>query len=141
MRYLLCCGGYRNGGLIMSEQCKFDRVQDYCECPVCGTVVATKRDCRKVHAACRDRQVAIISGKRGRGPTLLGDRIELRLHKLGITNELIKRWRRDYVKAWVATAGVTSPLIESVKFEPKCGCHWRKEVLNRLDRWVRRKLA
>lgn len=115
--------------------CDFIQSGDYCVCtrPECKRKLKkSQHPCDKHHAQC---------GKRGPQPVYLGDRVELRLHKLGITNERIKRWRRDYVKAWVATAGVTSPLIESVKFEPKCGCQWRKEVLNRLDRWVRRKLA
>lgn len=95
--------------------CLFYNDGDFCVCDRCGhrTEKSAAYSCDAHHAKCRS-----VS------PTLyLGDRVE----------------------RWLAAVGITNRRIIAVKkrlgMKPTCGCQWRKEVLNRFDRWLRRMVA
>lgn len=49
---------------------------------------------------------------------LLGDRVEQALASIGVTKELVENW-----------------------LGPECGCDWRQEQLNLLDKWARKTLS
>ncbi len=98
--------------------CDFTQQGDYCVCtrPECQRKLKkSQHPCEKHHAQC---------GKRGPQPVYLGDRVEKWLSSLGVTPERVVKFKQKL--------GSKST---------KCGCSKRKELLNRLDRWVRRNLA